>query len=384
VNVALFHHLPLGGGAIRVLAEYVRRADHDFTLYTRRTETRGLLELDGKLKVVRRPVAPATSDVGRIRELWALPGRGRELAAEIDAGGHDVAFCHVSDIVQAPEVLPWLRTPTLYYAPETMRAHAEPEPEFGRVHTLKARLTRAGLNPYERKRVRLNDRDIQGADRVVTHSRFTASELRRVHGIEADVVPLGVDATDFTPGPVARERSVLAVGALHPLKGHQFLIDAVAAMPAPRPVLIVVGDRGHLEEPLRRHAAERGVALDLRQGIPFPELVDLYRRAGVVACGQIREPFGLITLEGMATRAPVVAVDEGGFRETVRDGVTGLLAPRDPAAFAQALASVLDDPALAERLGAAGREEVERVWTWERTAAGYDALLAELAASRAA
>jgi glycosyltransferase involved in cell wall biosynthesis len=282
--------------------------------------------------------------------------------------------------VQAPEVLPWLRTPTLYYAPETMRAHAEPEPEFGRAHTLKARLTRAGLNPYERKRVRLNERDIQGADRVVTHSRFTASELRRVHGIAADVVPLGVDASDFTPAPVARERTVLAVGALHPLKGHQFVIDAIAAMPAPRPVLIVVGDRGHLEPDLRRHAVERGVQLDLRQGIPFPELVDLYRRAGAVACGQIREPFGLITLEAMATRAPVVAVDEGGFRETVRDGETGLLVPREPGAFARALASVLDDPSLAERLGGAGRDEVERVWTWERTAAGYDALLGELAA----
>jgi glycosyltransferase involved in cell wall biosynthesis len=146
----------------------------------------------------------------------------------------------------------------------------------------------------------------------------------------------------------------------------------------------VVGDRGHLESALRAHAVARGVDLDLRQGIPFAELVDLYRRAGVVACGQIREPFGLITLEAMATRAPVVAVDEGGFRETVRDGVSGVLAPREPAAFGRALASVLDDPGLAARLGGAGREEVERVWTWERTAAGYDALLAELAARRGA
>lgn len=378
MNVALFHHLPLGGGAIRVLAEYVRRADHDFTLYTRRAETRGLLELDPTLRVLRRPISPARSDIERIKQLWSLPRLGRELAAEIDDADHDVVFCHASDIVQAPEVLPWLRTPTLYYAPETLRALAEPEPTFGRATTLKARLTRAGLNPYERKRARLNERHVRGADRVVTHSRFTAAELRRVHGVEADVVRLGVDAVEFAPAPTPRERFVLSVGALHPLKGHQFVIDSIAALDAPPP-LVVVGDRGHLDAALRGHAAARGVRMDLRSGVEFHELLDLYRRAGVVACGQIREPFGLVTLEAMATRAPVVAVDEGGFRETVRDGVTGLLAPRDQRAFGRAILRALDDVALAGRLGVAGREDVERNWTWERTRAGLDGLLETVA-----
>jgi glycosyltransferase involved in cell wall biosynthesis len=203
--------------------------------------------------------------------------------------------------------------------------------------------------------------------------------LERAYGVHAEVVHLAVDAETFTPQPVPRERYVLAVGALHPLKGHQFVIDAVAAMPEPRPRLVIVGDRGHLEGPLRAHAEAHRVELDLRQGIPFQELLELYSGAGALACGQIREPFGLTPLEAMATRTPVVAVAEGGFLETIADGETGLLVQRDPAAMAAALGRLLDERELADALAGRGREAVERKWTWKRTAAGYDALLEALA-----
>jgi glycosyltransferase involved in cell wall biosynthesis len=95
----------------------------------------------------------------------------------------------------------------------------------------------------------------------------------------------------------------------------------------------------------------------------------------------VREPFGLVALEGMAAGVPVVAVDEGGFRETIRDGLTGLRVARDPAAFGEALRTVLDDPALAARLRGAALAEVREHWGWERTAAGYDQLLLGLAAT---
>jgi glycosyltransferase involved in cell wall biosynthesis len=380
LNVALYHHQPGGGGAMRVLTEYVRRAAHDFALYTPMPEEPGIMTLDPRVAVRRFPRWVPRNEIGRIVGLLALPRRGRALAATIDAGGHDVAFVHLSHAVQAPEILPFLRTPSLYYAPEALRAAHEPEPEFGRPRGLKPALTRAGLNPYEVLRARLDMRDIRGATQVVTHSRFTAGELKRVYGVDAQVVPLGVDAQTFTPAEVPRERSVLAVGALHPLKGHQLVIDAVARMPD-RPRLVLVGDRGHLEGALRAHAERQGVELELHQGVSGAELVALYRRAGVLACGQIREPFGLTPLEAMATGTPVVAVAEGGYLETVRDGETGLLVPRDADAMAAALERVLRDPVLAGRLGAAGRTVVERDWTWERTAAGYDALLEALCTS---
>ncbi len=381
MNVGVVHHLPAAGGAPRVLAEWIaRRPGHDITVYTRMPETENpLISLPDRVTVNRFPLPEPAGRIGRLRALRALPERGRELADEVDAAGHDVVFAFPSVHVQSHEVLPHLRTPTLAYAPEPLRAAHEPMPRFGPRPSLRERLVGAGLDPYERLRRSLDLGHLPHADRVVTHSRYSAGELRRVYGVDAEVVPLGVDAAAFDLPEVERS-GVLSVGALHPLKGHDFVIEALATVPAgTRPPLTIVGDRGMLADPLRRLAQRRSVRLELLQALPFAELVARYRSAAVVACGMVREPFGLVTLEGMAAGAPVVAVAEGGFTETVDDGRTGLLTARDPQAFGAAVARVLADGELARRLAAAGRREASDVWTWERTAAGYDGLLAQLA-----
>ena len=385
MNLAVVHHLPEGGGAYRVLAEYVAaRPDHAFTVYTDKPESapgESLVALPHRVPVVRTPAPVPRTELGRWREMWGLPTRGRAMAELIDAAGHDAAFVHASELTAAHEVLPHLRTPSLCYAPEPVRTAYEVVPPFGRDPSLRARLARAGLNPYERKRQALERAHIRAADSVVTHSLFTAGELRRIHGVEAAVVAPGVDARALTPPDGAREGYVLSVGALNPFKGHDFVVEALASLPPERrPPLVVVADRGGIGDLLEDLARRRGVELELLQRLPFPALVERYRRAGVVACGQVREPFGLVPLEAMATATPVVAVAEGGFRETVVDGETGLLVAREPGAFGRALARVLDSPALAERLGRQGRTVAERDWNWERTAAGYDKLLAALVA----
>jgi glycosyltransferase involved in cell wall biosynthesis len=66
----------------------------------------------------------------------------------------------------------------------------------------------------------------------------------------------------------------------------------------------------------------------------------------------------------MACGTPVVAVAEGGVRESVRDGRTGLLTQRDPHRFAHALSTLLDDEAMQARLGATGVSTVRSCWTW--------------------
>ncbi len=387
LNLAVVHHLLPAGGAPRVLAEYLaRRPHHRVTVYTRMPEPEPAAHhvvLPAGVEIRRFPLAEASSPLARMRALRALPQRGRELAQLIDTGGHDAVFVHASSLVQHHEVLPHLRTASLVYAPEPLRAIYDRAPPFGPRPGLRQRLVHAGLDPYERLRKRLDRQHAHGADVTVTHSRFTAEELLRIYGTTAHVVPLGVDSATFAPGDVTAERAreVLSVGALHPLKGHQFVIEALATIPAAeRPRLLVVGDRGPLADDLRAYAAASDVRLELRQAVPFAELLGHYRTAGVVAAAMYREPFGLTPLEAGASGAAVVAVDEGGLRETVRDGVTGLLSPRDPRAFGAALLAVLDDRALAARLGAEARRVAVAEWSWERTAAGYDKLLVGLAA----
>jgi glycosyltransferase involved in cell wall biosynthesis len=267
--------------------------------------------------------------------------------------------------------------PSVYYAAEPERQFVEPFPEFERPTGLAFELYRRGFGPTVRLARRRYRENITAASRIVAHSHHTAGQLREHYGVDPTVVQLGVDAQRFAPADVERERSVLSVGTLHPYKGHQFVIEALGTLPEPRPRLDVVAPWGSLGPALQRLADERGVELNLRIGLSEAELLDAYRRTGVLACGQISEPFGLIVLEGMATATPVVAVAEGGFQETVRDGIDGLLTPRDPAAFAAKLAAVLDDGALATELGTAGRAAALERWTWDRVAAGYERVLRE-------
>ena len=108
------------------------------------------------------------------------------------------------------------------------------------------------------------------------------------------------------------------------------------------------------------------------------EAIQLYSNCRVFCCPSVYEPFGIINLEAMACRAPVVASATGGIKEVVVEGETGYLVPfdqdpvtsfpRDPAAFARDLASRINDmllnPEECRAFGEAGRRRVEDVFSW--------------------
>jgi len=89
-----------------------------------------------------------------------------------------------------------------------------------------------------------------------------------------------------------------------------------------------------------------------------------------------------VPLEAMACAAPVVAVAEGGLRESVVPGVTGYLVDRSPAEFGQAIARLVTDPALACRMGETGRDLVLREWTWEKAVGKLNVHLEACAGAR--
>jgi glycosyltransferase involved in cell wall biosynthesis len=379
MRVAAVHNLPTGG-AVRVMVEWLARTSaEDLTVYTRDAKVHEFAPLPERARIVERPLRSGGRAIDESLRLALSPRAGAQMAGEIDAAGHDVVFCFASALTQAIDVLPFLGTPSLFYAPEALRSAYEPADLLEIGGGWRGTITRMGINPIEARRRQLDRRYVRSAPHIVTHSAFTQGVLREIYGVDSEVVRLGVDANLFTPGTQPRDGYVLSVGALHPLKGHALVIEALSTIPPPRPPLVMIGDRGDSGGALRALADELEVDLDIRAKLPLGEVVDSYRRAGVVACAQIREPFGLVPLEAMACATPVVAVEEGGFRETVSHGQTGLLVPRDPRSLGTAIARVLHDRALASQLGEAGRAAVERAWTWEQTTAGFDRLLAQLA-----
>jgi glycosyltransferase involved in cell wall biosynthesis len=115
-------------------------------------------------------------------------------------------------------------------------------------------------------------------------------------------------------------------------------------------------------EDLERLAERRNVAFTPLVAASHDDVVRLLNEASVLAYAPRLEPFGFAPLEAGACGLPVVAKAEGGVRETVIDGETGFLVV-DDADLTGALQRVLDDEALARRMGATSRRIVESTWS---------------------
>ncbi|MFL5537386.1 MAG: glycosyltransferase, partial [Longimicrobiaceae bacterium] len=153
-------------------------------------------------------------------------------------------------------------------------------------------------------------------------------------------------------------RIVLAAGRLVYYKGFEYLVRAMRRVDAH---LLIAGD-GPLLGDLRRAAAEAGVEAKVTLLGRVPDLRPLYHAADVFALPSVArsEAFGIVQMEAMACGVPVVntALDTG-VPFVSPHGVTGLtVPPADAEALADALSRILDDAALRERLGRAGRERV--------------------------
>jgi D-inositol-3-phosphate glycosyltransferase len=235
---------------------------------------------------------------------------------------------------------------------------------------------------------------VAAADVLTANTTDEADELGRHYGADpaaVAVVPPGVDLHTFHPcrQPASRaqlqvdpdRQVVLFVGRIQPLKAPDVVIRAVAELVRRDPRrrdqlrLIVVGSpsgpQADWASSLGPLAAELGVAdlVELRPHSPRAELFRWYCASDVVAVPSYNESFGLVALEAQACGRPVVATSVGGLRHAVRNGQTGLLvAGHEPAAWADALAAVLDDPGERARMGADAAGHAAR-FSWDNTAA---------------
>lgn len=180
-------------------------------------------------------------------------------------------------------------------------------------------------------------------------------------------------------------RIVLCGGRLHPSKGQDLLIEAAPSVLRRHPTatfqLAGGAQKGSEAYAERLRAAARAHGLD--QTVDFlgfvEDTVELWRAADVYVQPSRDEPFGLGVLEAMMLGKPVVASAVGGLRELVIDGETGLLvAPGDARALSDAICRILDDPALAARMGAAGAERARSTFSIESAVQAIAATYAQL------
>jgi glycosyltransferase involved in cell wall biosynthesis len=190
---------------------------------------------------------------------------------------------------------------------------------------------------------------VRRARLVLCSSSALASAARKLGAAEVRMVASGV----AIPAEVAEPDEpphALFVGRLSPEKGVLEFVEATAGI-----ARVIVGDG-----PLRDRVPD---ALGF---LPRDELARRFQRAAVVVCPSRREGYGVVAREAMAHGRPVVATPVGGLLDAVEDGVTGIRVPvGDVAGLRDAVASLLADPALRRRLGAAGRDRARERYSWE-------------------
>ena len=235
---------------------------------------------------------------------------------------------------------------------------------------------------------RLERLNARRAPLVLSTSRYCCERIQAHYGVPAErlaLVPEGIDLHLWSPiGDAAalaaadarREPcTVLCVARQYPRKR---VIDVIAAFPqllAQRPEarLVVIGD-GPEHGALCRQVEDLGIgaSVQLLGALASDQEVRAwYQRASIFCLPSIQEGFGIVFLEAMASGLPVVSTTATAIPEVVPHGQAGLLVPpRDPAALAEAMLTLLGDTALRDRCRQFGREHARR-YSWDQVASVF-------------
>ena len=393
MRIAVFHNLSTGG-AKRVLHGFVSHlteSGHSVEVFVPSTAREDFLPLEGagaNVTVFPVPKTLSGSLYSFLRyippmeiSLRDLEWTQRDIANAIDRGEYDIVFCEQDRFTMSPFFLKFISKPTVYFCQQPSRFNEKVLREVTR---------RAGyrdnLNPVRRwirrqfaKRIpRIDKENASHARYVLVNSNFSKESVLRSYGLDSRVSYLGVDTGVFKPSGVPREGFVLSIGACSPRKGFDFLIRSLALIDRGiRPKLVLIcnsidpGWREYLEQ-LAKH---EGVEMEIMSLVGDAELVALYNRAQLVLCAAYLEPFGLTPIEAMACGTPVIAVKEGGFKESVVHDQTGRLVERDAREFSKAVSQLLVEPDVQMSMGLKGISAVRDFWTLKHSGERLEAHL---------
>ncbi|MEI6044190.1 MAG: glycosyltransferase family 4 protein [Chloroflexota bacterium] len=274
-----------------------------------------------------------------------------------------------------------LKKPLLYFCYEPPRAaytdRAEVSRRMGWAGMLARPLFRA-YRPLDRYLTRQ-------ADLILVNGQYGQSLIRETYNLPSTIITHGVELIKLpdlevrvaqlrTRYQLQGKKVILTVNHLHPRKRIDLLLEALAliAKSQPEVVALVVGT-GPEEERLRILTASLGLEkrVIFAGFVPEEELVACYAVADLYLHTGRAESFGLAVLEASAAGLPVVAVDEGGPREIILSGETGLLVSSTPKALSEKIEWLFSHPEEAQAMGQRGALRIAQYYTWQRGAEAF-------------
>jgi glycosyltransferase involved in cell wall biosynthesis len=233
---------------------------------------------------------------------------------------------------------------------------------------------------------------LRSAFAITANSAHTAQLVQNVSGRTARVIPWGATVeVDPLAKPVPQEVPLLLFsGRLIERKGVDYLLRAMPAILSRQKIRLIITGDGHCRPEWERLAR----SLELSNAVSFAgfvsnaELSRLFRSCSIYVHPAIydskgdTEGQGVVLVEALINRRPVVASKVGGIVDVIKEGETGLLVPeKDPDAIADAVLRLLENPAYARELGERGQAHARNYFDWDRIIDQYDAIYSEAVSS---
>ncbi len=393
MKIAVWHNLPSGGGK-RALYHHVKgliQRGHTVEAWCPTTAEQRYLPLsklirENLLPLPWKSISPKNSLYEKIkwascyisRNIKEMEKHCRQCADEINRGDFDLLFANSSIFMAVAPISRYVKIPKILYLQEPWRPLYEAMPKWPWIppalssdfwrkpkHLIEYMQDIVRIK-YFRALAREESLNINAYDAVLANSFFSRESILRAYGVNAHVCYLGIDSTLFIDRNRSRENIVVGVGSFNPTKNIEFVIKSLSHVGNPRPRLMWIGNYSFPEDylaTLKRLAKSLHVDFDAKEMVTDDVLIDILNRADMMVYAPRLEPFGFAPLEANACGLPVVAVAEGGVRETVIDGINGLLVEPDEKAMATAIERLRNDKDYAHTLGQNGRKIVVEKWS---------------------
>jgi glycosyltransferase involved in cell wall biosynthesis len=351
MRIAVFHELPEGGGlnSLREWGTQLKKK-HTVDLFTIKTEHNSK-EKSHFTSIHKFPFHEKIwkGKNWKIRlykdtlELYKLNKLHKIIASKIDGGSYDLVLVNASKYTQAPFILRHLKTKSFFYCHDpNLRIVYEKILELPRSIGI-GRYYYGQVARYIRKQI--DKKNFMSADVILANSKFVQRRVKKTYGRNSTVVYYGVNTTVFKPTKAEKKFDIIFVGSYESVDGYQILDEALKLVPK-KVVVRVLGF--HTEW------------ISTPQGMS-----KIYNNSRIAVCLTYNEPFGMVPIEAMACKLPVIAANDGGYPESVEHGRTGFLLKRDPKILAKKIQLLLSDAKIYEEFSNNSLELVRRKWTWK-------------------
>lgn len=361
-KIAIFHNLP-GGGSTRVLKEiYIHFSNKyivDVYTYDENQNLWRNIIFPYKQKVIK--IYPWKGFIKRlIWIIFILPFIHMKLANKINKKNYKTIIVNHDYFTKSPYLLRYLSKKKIYILQEPQREYYEP----AKYHAPHLKNKLANIIRYPIKVIDIYN--TKKADVIIANSIYSVKTISKIYRRKPILMYPGVNVDFFKPNRnIKKEKILLSIGAIKPIKGHDFIIRSLHRILG-KYQLIIVGDGKdkYIKELYSIAGNKKKFVKIIDKHITDVELVSLYQKSLILCTAAYKEPLGLISLEAQSCGTPVVAINEGGIQETIIDGVTGYLSERSEKKFEEKVLMALKHNKI---LSQNARNNILSKWKWDNS-----------------